>query len=154
MATFELTAGTFREGAFIPKQHTCEGEDRSPPLRWDHPPAGTRCFALIADDPDAPGGTWVHWVLFNIPIDVRGLAEGLPLQDVLPNDARQGMNDFHRLGYGGPCPPPGKPHRYYFTLYALDGELPLKANATKAQVVAAMKGHVLAEAKVMGRFGR
>jgi Raf kinase inhibitor-like YbhB/YbcL family protein len=94
MATFELTAGTFREGAFIPKQHTCEGEDRSPPLRWDHPPAGTRCFALIADDPDAPGGTWVHWVLFNIPIDVRGLAEGLPLQDVLPNDARQGDERF------------------------------------------------------------
>ncbi len=154
MPAFELTAGTFTEGAFIPKHHTCEGEDRSPPLRWNHPPAGTRCFALIADDPDAPGGTWVHWVLFNIPIDVRGLAEGLPLQDVLPNDARQGMNDFHRVGYGGPCPPPGTPHRYYFTLYALDRELPLKANATKAQVVAAMKGHVLAEAKVMGRFGR
>lgn len=154
MPAFELTAGTFREGESIPKQHTCEGEDRSPPLRWDHPPAGTRCFALIADDPDAPGGTWVHWVLFNIPIDVRGLAEGLPLQDVLPNDARQGMNDFHRLGYGGPCPPPGKPHRYYFTLYALDRELPLKSNATKAQVVEAMKGHILAEAQLMGRFGR
>ena len=96
----------------------------------------------------------MHWVLFNIPIDVRGLAEGLPPQEVLPNDARQGINDFHRVGYGGPCPPPGTPHRYYFTLYALDRELPLKANATKSQVVAAMKEHVLAEAKLMGRFGR
>ena len=154
MPTFELIAGTFKEGETIPKPHTCEGEDRSPPLRWNHPPAGTRCFALIADDPDAPGGTWVPWVLFNIPIDVRGLAEGLPMQDVLPNDAHQGMNDFHRVGYGGPCPPPGKPHRYYFRLYALDRELPLKPKATKAQVVAAMKDHVLAEAQVMGRFGR
>ena len=109
---------------------------------------------LIVDDPDAPGGTWVHWVLFNIPIDVRGLAEGLPLQDVLPNDACQGMNDFKRVGYGGPCPPPGKPHRYYFRLYALDHELRLKPRATKAHVVEAMKGHVLAEAQLMGRFGR
>lgn len=109
MPVFELIAGTFKEGESIPKQHTCEGEDRSPPLRWNHPPDGTRSFVLIADDPDAPGSTWVHWVLFNIPIDVRGLAEGLPLQEVLPNDAHQGMNDFHRVGYGGPCPPPGTP---------------------------------------------
>ncbi len=154
MPAFELTAGTFKEGASIPTQHTCEGEDRSPPLRWNHPPAGTRCFALIADDPDAPGGTWVHWVLFNIPIDVRGLEEGLPAQEILPNDAQQGLNDSKQVGYGGPCPPPGKPHRYYFTLYALDHELNLKPRATKAQVVAAMKGHVLGEAQVMGRFGR
>lgn len=152
--TFELISGTFKEGETIPKQHTCEGEDRSPPLRWNHSPAGTRGFALIADDPDAPGGTWVHWVLFNIPIDVRGLAEGLPMEDVLSNDAYQGMNDFNRVGYGGPCPPPGTPHRYYFTLYALDRDLPLKPKSTKAQVVVAMKGHVLAEARLMGRFAR
>ncbi|CAE6759126.1 MAG: YbhB/YbcL family Raf kinase inhibitor-like protein [Nitrospira sp.] len=151
---FELTGSTFKDGELIPKHHTCEGEDLSPPLRWNNPPPGTRSFVLIVDDPDAPGGTWVHWVLFNIPIDVRGLAEGLPLQDVLPNDACQGMNDFKRVGYGGPCPPPGKPHRYYFRLYALDHELRLKPRATKAHVVEAMKGHVLAEAQLMGRFGR
>ncbi|ULA67020.1 MAG: YbhB/YbcL family Raf kinase inhibitor-like protein [Nitrospira sp.] len=151
---FELTGSTFKEGELVPKEHTCEGEDVSPPLRWNHPPAGTRSFALIADDPDAPGGTWVHWVMYNIPIDIRGLAEGLPAQEILPNDAQQGLNDFKRLGYGGPCPPPGKPHRYFFKLYALDQDLSLKPRATKAQVLDAMKGHVLAEAQLMGRFGR
>ncbi len=154
MMAFELTSGTFKEGELIPKKHTCEGDDLSPPLRWNHPPVGTRSFALIADDPDAPGGTWVHWVIFNIPIDVRGLAEGLPATDTLPNDAQQGLTSFKRVGYGGPCPPPGAPHRYYFTLYALNRELPLKSRATKAQVVDAMKGHVLAEVRLMGRFGR
>lgn len=151
---FELTCSTFKDGELVPKEHTCEGEDVSPPLRWNHPPAGTRSFALIADDPDAPGGTWVHWVMYNIPIDIRGLAEGLPAQEILPNDAQQGLNDFKRLGYGGPCPPPGKPHRYFFKLYALDQDLSLKPRATKAQVLDAMKGHVLAEAQLMGRFGR
>ncbi len=151
---FELTCSIFKDGELIPKKHTCEGEDLSPPLRWNHPPTGTRSFALIADDPDAPGGTWVHWVLYNIPIDIRGLAEALPAQDILSNDAQQGLNDFKRVGYGGPCPPPGKPHRYYFRLYALDQELNLKPRATKAQVLDAMKGHVLAEAQLMGRFGR
>ncbi len=152
--SFELVCSAFKDGELIPKKHTCEGEDLSPPLRWNHAPEGTRSFALIADDPDAPGSTWVHWVLFNIPIDVRGLAEGLPAQDILPNDAQQGLNDFKRVGYGGPCPPPGKPHRYYFTSYALDCELALKSRATKAQVVDAMQGHVLAEASLMGRFAR
>ncbi|HNP80368.1 MAG TPA: YbhB/YbcL family Raf kinase inhibitor-like protein [Nitrospira sp.] len=152
--TFQLTGSTFKEGELVPKTHTCEGEDRSPPLRWSNPPPGTRSFALIADDPDAPGGTWVHWVLYNIPIDIRGLAEALPAQDILPNDAQQGLNDFKRVGYGGPCPPPGKSHRYYFRLYALDQELSLKPRATKAQLLDAMKGHVLAEAQLMGRFGR
>ena len=151
---FELTSGAFTEGALIPNKHTCEGEDLSPPLRWSNPPPGTRSFVLIADDPDAPAGTWVHWVIFNIPIDVRGLAEGLPAQEALPNDAQQGLNDSREIGYGGPCPPPGKPHRYYFKLYALDCELALKSRATKAQVVEAMRGHVLAEAQLMGRFGR
>ena len=152
--TFELTCSIFKEGELIPKKHTCEGEDVSPPLRWNHPPPGTRSFALIADDPDAPGGTWVHWVMYNIPIDIRGLAEGLPAQEILPNDAQQGLNDFKRLGYGGPCPPPGKPHRYFFKLYALEQDLSLKPRATKAQVLDAMMGHVLAEAQLMGRFGR
>ncbi|MGZ8383298.1 MAG: YbhB/YbcL family Raf kinase inhibitor-like protein [Nitrospira sp.] len=152
--TFELTSSAFKEGALIPKKHTCEGQDLSPPLRWNNPPTGTRSFVLIADDPDAPAGTWVHWVIFNIPIDTRGLAEGLPAQETLPNDGLQGLNDFKRIGYGGPCPPPGNPHRYYFRLYALDCELNVKSRATKAQVVDATKGHVLAEAQLMGRFGR
>ena len=152
--TFELTSSAFKEGALIPKKHTCEGQDLSPPLRWNNPPTGTRSFVLIADDPDAPAGTWVHWVIFNIPIDTRGLAEGLPAQETLSNDGLQGLNDFKRIGYGGPCPPPGSPHRYYFRLYALDRELNVKPRATKAQVVDATKGHVLAEAQLMGRFGR
>ena len=151
---FELDCSAFKEGELIPKKHTCEGEDLSPPLRWNHPPAGTRSFALIADDPDAPGRTWVHWVLYNIQLDLCGLAEGTPTQETLPNGAQQGLNDSQEIGYGGPCPPPGKPHRYYFKLYALDCELALKSRATKVQVVDAMKGHVLAEASLMGRFAR
>ncbi len=151
---FELDCSAFKEGELIPKKHTCEGEDLSPPLRWNHPPAGTRSFALIADDPDAPGRTWVHWVLYNIPLDLCGPAEGTPTQEILPNGAQQGLNDSQEIGYGGPCPPPGKPHRYYFKLYALDCELALKSRATKVQVVDAMKGHVLAEASLMGRFAR
>ena len=151
---FELACSAFKEGELIPKKHTCEGDDLSPPLRWNHPPAGTRSFALIADDPDAPGRTWVHWVLYNIPLDLCGLAEGIPTQETLPNGAQQGLNDSREIGYGGPCPPPGKPHRDYFKLYALDCELALKSRATKAQVVEAMRGHVLAEAQLMGRFGR
>ena len=107
-----------------------------------------------SDDPDAPGRTWVHWVFYNIPLDLRGLAEGIPTQETLPNGAQQGLNDSQEIGYGGPCPPPGKPHRYYFKLYALDCELALKSRATKAQVVEAMQGHVLAEASLMGRFAR
>ena len=151
---FELACSAFKEGELIPKKHTCEGEDLSPPLRWNHPPAGTRSFALIADDPDAPGRTWVHWVLYNMRLDLRGPAEGIPTQETLPNGAQQGLNDSQEIGYGGPCPPPGKPHRYYFKLYALDCELALKSRATKVQVVDAMKGHVLAEASLMGRFAR
>ncbi len=151
---FELTSSAFKEGELIPKKYTCEGPDASPLLRWGNPPQGTRSFALIADDPDAPVGTWVHWVIFNLPADARELPEGVPAQDTLPNGARQGLNDFKRVGYGGPCPPPGKPHRYYFKLYALDKVLDLKPRVTKAQILDASKGHVLAEAQLMGKFGR
>jgi Raf kinase inhibitor-like YbhB/YbcL family protein len=151
---FELTSSVFKEGELIPKKYTCEGPDASPLLRWGNPPQGTRSFALIADDPDAPVGTWVHWVIFNLPPDARELPEGVPTQDTLPNGARQGLNDFKRVGYGGPCPPPGKPHRYYFKLYALDRVLDLKPRVTKAHVLDASKGHVLAEAQLMGKFGR
>ncbi len=151
---FELTSAAFKEGGIIPKQHTCEGRDVSPLLRWSNPPPGTQSFALICDDPDAPVGTWVHWVLFNLPPETRELPDGLPTQDTLPNRAKQGLNDFKRVGYGGPCPPPGNPHRYYFKLYALNTMLDLKPRATKAQVLEAAKGHVLGEAQLMGRFGR
>lgn len=126
----------------------------SPPLRWGPPPQGTRSFALIADDPDAPVGAWVHWVVFNIPADEREMPEGAPPKEVFPKGGRQGLNDFNRIGYGGPCPPPGKPHRYFFKLYALDITLDLKPRATKAQVLEASKGHIVGEAQIMGRFGR
>jgi Raf kinase inhibitor-like YbhB/YbcL family protein len=151
---FQLTSQAFKEGGLIPKQYTCEGADLSPALRWTDPPRGTRSFALIADDPDAPVGTWVHWVLFNLPESQRDLQEGIPPQETLANGARQGLNDFKRVGYGGPCPPPGAPHRYYFKLYALDTVLDLKPRAPKAKVLEACKGHILAEGQVMGRFGR
>jgi Raf kinase inhibitor-like YbhB/YbcL family protein len=126
----------------------------SPALNWSDPPAGTQSFALIADDPDAPVGTWVHWVLYDLPADTRSLAENLPKQEQLSNAARQGRNDFRRIGYGGPCPPPGKPHRYFFKLYALDTKLSLKAGAAKAEVERAVQGHILAQGELMGRYGR
>jgi Raf kinase inhibitor-like YbhB/YbcL family protein len=150
----ELSSTAFREGEAIPKAYTGDGKDLSPPLRWSDPPQGTRTFALICDDPDAPRGTWVHWVLFNLPADRRELAEGVPAQEVLDGGAKQGKNDFGNIGYGGPAPPKGKPHRYFFKLYALDTPLDLAPGATKAQLVAAMQGHVLAEGQLMGRYGR
>jgi Raf kinase inhibitor-like YbhB/YbcL family protein len=150
----KLTSTAWTEGQRIPTEYTCDGDDSSPPLAWTDAPAGAKSLALICDDPDAPMGTWVHWVIYDLPLDLRGLTEGLPTKDRLPDGALQGLNDFKRVGYGGPCPPPGKPHRYYFTLYALDVTLNLKPRATKAQVLDACKGHVLAEAQLMGRFGR
>lgn len=151
----ELTSPAFEQNGTIPKAYSCEGADVSPALRWTAPPAGAKSFALIADDPDAPGGTWVHWVIFNMPADQRELPEGVPpSRESLSDGTRQGMNDFRRTGYGGPCPPPGKPHRYYFKLYALDSKLDVKPRATRAQVMQACKGHVLAEAKLVGNFGR
>ena len=151
---FELTSSAFKDGERIPDRHTCEGEDLSPPLHWGVPPAATKSFVMIADDPDAPAGTWVHWVIYNLSLDLRGLPEGIPAKDHWLNGALQGMNDFRRVGYGGPCPPPGKPHRYFFKLYALDAVLNLKPRATKSQVLEACRKHVLAEAQLMGRFGR
>ena len=150
----ELTSTAFQEGTDVPQKHTGDGVDVSPPLRWADPPQGTKSFALIGDDPDAPRGTWVHWVLYNLPPDQRELAEGLPAQEALANGARQGKNDFGKIGYGGPAPPRGKPHRYFFKLYALDVLLEVPAGATKAQVTGSMKGHVLAEGQLMGRYQR
>jgi Raf kinase inhibitor-like YbhB/YbcL family protein len=123
----QITSPDFSAGEAIPKKFTCDGPDVSPKLTWNEPPAKTQSFALIMDDPDAPVGTWVYWVLYDLPADTRELPEGVAKQEQLVSGARQGKNDFGKIGYGGPCPPGGKPHRYFFKLYALDGKLNLKA---------------------------
>jgi Raf kinase inhibitor-like YbhB/YbcL family protein len=152
--SLSLTSTAFQPGAAIPKQHTGDGADRSPPLRWSEPPTGTSSLALICDDPDAPRGTWVHWVLFNLPAQSRELEEGVPTEGVLGNGAKQGKNDFGQVGYGGPAPPGGKPHRYFFKLYALDTVLDLPVGSSRTQLENAMQGHVLAEGQLMGTYQR
>jgi len=149
-----ITSTAFAEGQPIPQKYTGQGSDISPPLAWTNAPANTKSFALIADDPDAPMGTWVHWVLFDLPPTTLALPEGVAGTQYVAGNARQGINDFHRLGYGGPYPPPGKPHRYYFKLYALDRMLELQPGATKPAVAAAMEGHILAEGQLMGTYQR
>src|SRR5713101_2813365 len=152
---FTLISTAFTDGAAIPIKHTCDGVDVSPPLAWSAAPAETRSFALIADDPDAPAGSWVHWVVYNLPAAVSELPENVAKVEALDLDgARQGRNDFRRPGYGGPCPPPGPAHRYFFKLHALDAPLTLKAGAQKKDVEAAMEGHVLATAQLMGTYAR
>jgi Raf kinase inhibitor-like YbhB/YbcL family protein len=151
---FTLTSPVIGHGQTIPKKYTCDGPDVSLPLAWSDPPEDMQSVALIAADPDAPGGTWVHWVLYDLAAQSRDLPEGVPHDKTLPNGSKQGRNDFGRVGYGGPCPPPGRPHRYFFTLYAVDRTLGLAPGATKAQLVKALKGHTLGEAQWMGRYGR
>lgn len=148
-----LLSPAFRPGRTIPTAHTADGTDRSPALVWTHPPEHTESFVLICDDPDAPQGTWVHWVLFDLPRHARGLDSGLPPSESFVAGGRQGRNDFGRLGYGGPAPPPGEPHRYSFRLYALDAPLGLRPGATKAQVLAAADGHVLEQVELIGTYG-
>jgi len=150
----KLTSPTIDEGKPIPRQHTGDGTDVSPALQWTDAPEGTRAFALICDDPDAPRGTWVHWVLYNLPADRKELPEKVPTTPTLADGGRQGKNDFGNTGYGGPAPPRGKPHRYYFRLYALDTVLDLPAGATRHGLDLAMKGHVLAESQLMGTYTR
>jgi Raf kinase inhibitor-like YbhB/YbcL family protein len=152
--TLEVSSTTFKEGAMIPKEYTGEGEDMSPPLNWGEPPSGTKSFVLICEDPDAPRGTWTHWVLFNLPPDMRELPEAVPTKETFASGAKQGTNDFKKTGYGGPMPPPGKPHHYYFKLFALDTALDLPAGTSRKDVLGAMKGHVLAEGHVMGLYQR
>jgi Raf kinase inhibitor-like YbhB/YbcL family protein len=152
--SFELTSTAFSAGEIIPKRFTCDGPDVSPPLKWNDPPSNIQVIALIMDDPDAPAGTWVHWVLYDVSPSTRELPEEVAKQEQLSSGARQGRNDFGKIGYGGPCPPPGEPHRYFFKLYALDGNLGLKTGATKAEVERAMKGHILAQAELIGKYGR
>jgi len=151
--TLQISSSAFSEDEMIPKKFTCDGPDVSPDLSWSGVPKGTQSLVLVCDDPDAPMGTWVHWVLFNIPGGESGLPTEVPPDATLSNGAKHGTNDFRRLGYGGPCPPGGT-HRYFFKLYALDTELNLESGATKAQVEEAMKGHILAEAQFMGKYKR
>jgi Raf kinase inhibitor-like YbhB/YbcL family protein len=148
-----ITSSSFNEGGMIPKKHTCDAEDISPDLKWSGVPKEVKSLALICDDPDAPVGTWVHWVLFNIPADVTTLHAGVPPDAVLKNGARHGKNDFRKLGYGGPCPPGGT-HRYFFKIYAIDTLLSLESGSTKTQLLAAMKDHILAEGQLMGKYKR
>jgi len=151
--SLKITSTAFGEGEMIPRKHTCDGRDVSPPLAWTGVPAGAKSLALIADDPDAPMGTWVHWVAFNLPLGIGGLAEATPADAELKGGGRQGKNDFRKTGYGGPCPPSGT-HRYFFKLFALDTSLDLPQSAGKAELEKAMKGHILAEARLMGRYTR
>lgn len=150
-----LSSPSFTDGAKIPRKHGCEGSDTSPALSWTGAPAGTRSFALIVDDPDAPDPsapktTWVHWVLYNVPADASGLPEAVKSWD-LPQGTCEGKNDWRRKGWGGPCPPIGR-HRYYFKLYALETVLPDLGPATKKELETAMKGRVLAEAQLLGTY--
>jgi Raf kinase inhibitor-like YbhB/YbcL family protein len=152
--TLEVKSPDFASGGTIPERFTCEGADLSPALEWSAPPAGTQSFALIVDDPDAPVGTWVHWVVFDLPPGLRSLPQGVPKKDQLADGSRQGQNDFGKTGYGGPCPPPGKAHRYFFKLYALDTKLNLASRSTKKDIERAMQNHVLAQGEHMGRYAR
>ncbi|OKH13478.1 hypothetical protein NIES592_12585 [Fischerella major NIES-592] len=148
-----LHSPAFLTGNSIPSQYTCDGDNLSPPLSWDSPPNGTVSFALIMEDPDAPKETFTHWVVYNLPDHIEYLPEGVVNHATLPGGGVQGKNDFGQLGFGGPCPPSGT-HRYFFKLYALDQILDLPPGASKADVIAAMEGHVLEAAELMGRYAR
>jgi Raf kinase inhibitor-like YbhB/YbcL family protein len=152
--TIQLTSPAFVHGDVIPRVHTCDGDDVSPPLTWSGVPVERRSFALICDDPDAPRGTWVHWVLYNLPGESVELSQGVPPTPELPSGGRQGRNDSGDIGYSGPCPPPGKPHRYYFRLYALDIMLTLPHSVSRAELDRAMTDHILAQGTLMGTYQR
>jgi Raf kinase inhibitor-like YbhB/YbcL family protein len=152
LMALQLLSTAFSEGGTIPRQYTCDGKDVSPPLSWNGVPEGAKSLALICDDPDA-SKTWVHWVIFDLPPAAKSLPEGLAKSAEVVGGGTQGTNDFRKVGYGGPCPPSGT-HRYFFKLYALDAQVRLHSDATKADLERAMKGHILAEATLMGRYAR
>ena len=149
----KITSSAFEDGGLIPAKYTCDGADMSPLLQWDVVPDGTKSVALICDDPDAPMGTFVHWVIFGLPAETRELAENIPSDETLPNGAKQGTSDFGRIGYGGPCPPSGT-HRYFFKIYALDTEVGLAAGAGKSELLGAMEGHILGQGQLIGKYKR
>jgi Raf kinase inhibitor-like YbhB/YbcL family protein len=152
-ATITLSSTSLQDGR-VPREFTCDGSDASPPLKWTAVPNGTRSLALTVTDLDAPDGTFTHWVLFNMPAGSGGLPQGLPKDGLLPDGSRQGRNDFGKVGYGGPCPPSGNPHRYVFTLYALDSALDVNEGSSRSQVESAMNGHVLAQGEMTASYGR
>lgn len=149
-----ISSPSFTSSGAIPKKFTCDGADVSPPLAWNDPPAGTKAFALLVDDPDAPVGNWNHWAIWNLPANLRSLPEGVKKISRLSDGSEQGQNDFHKPGYNGPCPPAGKPHHYFFKLFALDTKVSLNSEAGKPELEAAMKGHILATAQWMGTYKR
>ena len=153
MPKMKLTSPAFEHEGMIPAKYTCDGENISPPLKWEGAPDKAKSLVLIADDPDAPVGIWVHWVLYDLPPKLTELPEKIPPKKVLKKGGTHGLNDFKKLGYGGPAPPSGT-HRYYFKLYALDIKLDLQSGLTKKKLLEAMKGHVLAEGKLMGKYQR
>lgn len=150
---FSITSGAFKEGQPIPRQYTCDGVNVSPPIEWTGVPKAAKTVAIIVDDPDAPSGTWTHWVLYNLPADNVGFVENVPADETLKAGGFQGKNDFGKIGYGGPCPPSGT-HRYFFKIYAVDEELPLKGGVTKADLEKALAGHTLAQGQLMGTYQR
>jgi Raf kinase inhibitor-like YbhB/YbcL family protein len=152
-AALTLSSTSLQDGKF-PTEFTCDGDDNSPPLAWTTPSAATKSLVLTVTDPDAPSGTFTHWVLYNLPADSHGLPANVPKQDQLSDGSRQGRNDFGKIGYGGPCGPHGSAHRYFFDLFALDTKLDLPAGATRAQVEDAINTHVLARGKFMARYSR
>lgn len=153
MTAFEITSEAFPNGGTIPTDFTCSGKNESPPFSWTGAPAGTKSYVLVCDDPDS-SNNFVHWILYNIPFNALGLPKGIPKKPVTVDGMRHGMNNYGRMEYGGPCPPPGKPHRYVFRLSALDTVLALNAPVTREVLKKAMAGHVLGETEYMGKFGR
>ncbi len=149
----KITSSAFEEGGTIPSKYTCDGADISPPLQWDSVPDGTVSIAIISDDPDAPMGTWVHWVLYNLPADVNHLSENMPDDETLPDGTRQGLTDFGKTGYGGPCPPGGI-HRYYFKIYALDKKIDVAVVIDKEGLLKNMEGHIIAQGQLIGKYKR
>jgi Raf kinase inhibitor-like YbhB/YbcL family protein len=152
--TLSISSPAFQDGERIPAKYTCEGQNVSPQLEGSGVPEKAQSLALIMDDPDAPGGTFTHWVIFNTPPDSLTSPEAVPTEPQLSCGTQQGINDFGTIGYGGPCPPPGRPHRYRFTLYALDQPLDLKAGASKEQLLGAMEGHIIEQARLTGTYQR
>jgi len=150
---FQLTSRAFKDGEMIPSHYTADGEDVSPPLEWKDAPEGTKVFALICDDPDAPGGSFTHWVIFNIPTSVTQFPEAFPSLKSLPNGTKQGLNDFGSIGYQGPAPPSGT-HRYCFKMYALSAVLDLEEGAKKATLERMVQRRTLAQAQLMGKYQR
>jgi Raf kinase inhibitor-like YbhB/YbcL family protein len=151
---FSLHTASFTPGGSIPERYTCSGADVSPAIDWGETPQGTKSFALIVDDPDAPSGTFTHWVIYDIPAESKGFSQDVPKSERLDDGSLQGRNSFGRIGYSGPCPPPGKPHRYFFKLYALSTKPTLDPGATRQQLETAMKGRILAQTELMGTFKR